>query len=62
MKSEDVDNFTDWFDKKLINREIYFLKDENMWFYNTKPDKPEGEQFWMKYTFNDLMEIYKNTQ
>jgi hypothetical protein len=63
MNNETVGKFIDWFDDKLIKREIVRLKDEPLgrkWFLNTAPDKPEGKQNWIKLTSERLVHCYKN--
>ena len=63
MNNETVGKFIDWFDDKLIKREIVRLKDEPLgrkWFLNTTPDKPEGQQNWIKLSSERLVHCYKN--
>ena len=48
-----------WMDQKLTSGQLNVLADnEKRWFYNYKPDEPEGKQCWIRMTHAELADVY----
>jgi len=63
LKSEAI-QFAIWKHEKMLAHELELLAegDEKLWFFNTQPHLPEGKQNWVKYSWSDLYEEFKQQQ